>query len=78
MVEILINLFNKAGPEIVSIILIMAIVWSAVWKGIGLWKSARNKKLGWFIAILILNTLGILPILYIYIFSKKKKKKQDK
>ena len=47
------------------------VVWEMVWKGIALWKAGRNGNLGWFIAIFILNTLGILPIVYIFAFSKK-------
>lgn len=54
--------------------LFVLIIWEAIWKGIGLWKSARNKQLKWFIAILVLNTVGILPIVYIYHFQKKKRK----
>ncbi len=52
--------------------IVLAGIWDAVWKGIGMWKSARNNHLPWFIAIMLLNTLGILPIIYIYFFSKKK------
>lgn len=50
------------------------LVWSLVWKGIGLWKSARHEQKGWFIALLILNTAGVLPILYLAFFQKKGKK----
>ena len=51
--------------------LVLAVIWSAIWKAIALWKAARAGSLGWFIALLVVNTLGILDILYIYIFSKK-------
>jgi methionyl-tRNA synthetase len=37
-----------------------------------LWKSARNTDKVWFIVLLLVNTVGILEILYIYFFSKKK------
>jgi len=47
------------------------VLWILPWKGIALWKAARNSHKGWFIALLILNTLAILEILYIFIFSKK-------
>lgn len=50
---------------------IVAILWSIAWKAIGLWYAARDGKKGWFIAIFLLNTLGILEILYIYVFRKK-------
>jgi uncharacterized membrane protein YiaA len=56
--------------------ILLLVVWELIWKGIGLWKSARNKNLGWFIAILILNTVGILPIIYILFFSEVKKRKK--
>jgi methionyl-tRNA synthetase len=56
-------------------LLILLVVWEAVWKGIALWKSARNKHLVWFICIFIFNTVGILPIVYLAFFSKIKNKK---
>jgi len=56
-------------------VLVIAVIWSLIWKGIALWKSARQGQKIWFVALLIVNTLGILEILYIYIFSKMKKSK---
>lgn len=49
---------------------LLLLVWSLIWKGIALWKSARLKHKAWFIVLLILNTIGILEILYIFVFSK--------
>jgi hypothetical protein len=54
-------------------ILTPLLLWDLFWKAKGLWHSARNKQLGWFIAILIVNSLGILPIIYLAFFQKKKK-----
>ena len=51
------------------------IIWSLIWKAIALWKSARNDSLIWFIVLAIFNTAGILPILYIFVFSKMKSKR---
>jgi hypothetical protein len=48
-------------------------LWTLPWKGAALWKAATNKKKAWFVALLILNTLAILEILYIFVFSKEKK-----
>lgn len=45
-------------------------VWSLVWKGFALWKSSKKNHLIWFIVLLIVNTVGILEILYIFVFSK--------
>lgn len=56
--------------------IIILIIWEIVWKGIALWKAARQNQLYWFIAIIILNTVGILPILYIVFFQKDKDKKE--
>jgi hypothetical protein len=36
-------------------------------------KAARESQKYWFIVMLILNTAGILPILYIFIFKKGRK-----
>jgi len=47
-------------------------IWDGIWKIIALWKAGRSNQLGWFIAIAIFNTIGILPIVYIYFISKKK------
>jgi len=70
------NLNNIQGLEFghIGLVLILVIVWSFVWKGIALWKAARNNSLPWYIALLIINTLGVLEILYIFIFSKVKNK----
>lgn len=53
-------------------VMFLVAAWTLVWKGLSLWKSARLNDRNWFIALLILNTVGILDILYIYVFSKKK------
>ena len=46
-------------------------LWDAMWKIIALWKSAKNKHWRWFVVILILNTVGILPIIYLIKYRKK-------
>ena len=54
-------------------IILILVFWEIFWKGIALWKAARNSQKYWFVALLILNTAGILPILYIFLFQKGKK-----
>jgi hypothetical protein len=51
-------------------VIVVIVIWDAVWKLLGLWKSARNNQLAWFICLAIFNTAGILPILYITLFQK--------
>ncbi len=53
--------------------LLLALAWSLPWKGVALWKAANRKERWWFIALLVINTLGVLEILYIFVFSKMKK-----
>ncbi len=57
----------------VGILLGVLAVWSLFWKGMSLWKSARLGHKWWFVALLLINTAGILDILYIYFFSKRMK-----
>lgn len=52
---------------------VLILAWALVWKGLALWKSARRSDKAWFVALLIINTVGILEILYIYVFSKRSK-----
>lgn len=55
------------------ILIAVLVIWEFVWKGIALWKAARNSDKAWFIILLVINSVGILPLLYIYIFGKKPK-----
>ena len=48
------------------IILILLLIWEIYWKAHGLWIAARRDDKIFFIAILIINSLGILPIYYLY------------
>jgi uncharacterized membrane protein len=57
-------------------VLIAFTIWSLIWKGWALWIAAKNNSKPWFIALLIVNTLGILEILYIFIIGAKPKKKR--
>jgi len=54
-------------------VLIILIIWSVIWKGIALWKCGKQNQLTWFVVLLILNTGGILPIIYLLFFQKSKK-----
>jgi len=58
--------------------ILILVLWSIFWKGMALWKAARQRHKYWFIALLLINTLGILEILYIYFFSKKIKLVHEK
>lgn len=63
---------NNSFYQGVTPLVIVLVVWELYWKGKGLWLSAQKKEKWWFIAMLLLNTVGILPLVYIYYFSKRK------
>lgn len=68
--------FFSISPSVFQNAWIIALLtmWTIPWKGVALWKAARKNDTVWFIVLLLANTLGILEILYIYIFSKRKMK----
>lgn len=47
---------------------ILALVWTIILKGFALWHSARAGQRNWFIALLVINTLGFLEIVYLIWF----------
>lgn len=59
------------------VVLGIILIYSIILKGIALWKAARNGQKNWFIIMLIVNTAGILELLYIFIFSKKDNKQSN-
>lgn len=63
-------------PSIPPLFQYILVVWAIVWKGLALWKSAKKIKIVWFIFALVLNTVGIFEIGYIFVFSKVKNTKQ--
>jgi hypothetical protein len=45
-------------------------VWTIFWKGLALWHSASRRQSGWFVVLLVVNTLGILEIVYLFFIAK--------
>ncbi len=59
------------SPWLITAAIAIAI-WAIAWKGVALWKAARIGQKKWFIALLVLNTVGILEIIYIFFVAKNK------
>lgn len=55
-------------PPIITVL----VLWSAFWKGLALWHSARREKTGWFILLLFVNTLGLLEMVFLFGIAKLK------
>ena len=62
-------------PPLLYYWLIPLIVWSITWKVLALWKAARNRQLGWFLFLFVINSAGVLEILYIYYYQRDKSPK---
>ncbi len=55
-----------------SWVILLLALWVLPWKGVALWKAARRAEKWWFVALLVVNSLAILDIIYIFYFSRKK------
>ncbi len=51
-------------------VMLLLIAWSLFWKGLALWHSARRHQGWWFVVLLIINTAGILEIVYLFAVLK--------
>lgn len=82
MVELFRSLTETANPTstkdtIFFVIIIVLALWDIVWKGFALWRAARNNQFRWFIALLIINSIGILPIVYLVSFQETSKRQLE-
>lgn len=48
-----------------SVLFACIIVWDIAWRGVGMWYAAQNRSKVWFIAMLIVSSAGILPMIYL-------------
>jgi len=63
--------FLSANPWV-----FLLLIWIIIWKGLALWQSAQKGQKIWFIAIMIVNTMGLLEIAYLaYYYFKNKQEK---
>ena len=69
------GIFNTGGAGIgavTSVWLLLLIVWSLFWKGLALWHAGRRGQPWWFVIMLIVNTIGILEIIYLFAVCRLK------
>lgn len=65
--------FGNLSP----LLLFVVLIWSIIWKGLALWRAAKLEQRNWFVVMLVVNTVGILEILYLFAFAKKKMKLEE-
>jgi len=53
------------------LLLLLLIAWSLFWKGLALWSAARASQRNWFVVLLVVNTVGLLEIIYLFIIRKR-------
>ena len=51
--------------------MLLLLAWVLPWKGYALWLASRRNQTWWFIALLVLNTVAILPIIYIFLIAPR-------
>lgn len=67
--QILTNQGVIIPPELKPVIAIIVLI-ELVLKGFALWRAAKRGDKAWYIAILVLNTLGLVPLIYLLITRK--------
>lgn len=63
--------WGATGLSPVAGLMVVLILWTIFWKGLALWKAARKDSKVWFVILLLVNTAGILEILYLFVFSSR-------
>ncbi len=51
----------------------LLLIWALTWKGLALWKASKKDSRVWFVILLVVNTMGILEIIYFYFIDNTKK-----
>lgn len=67
--------FEPGAKFIILFLSILAVAAVLTLKGFSLWYASKHNEKRWFIAILILNTLGVLELIYLFFFERDKKLK---
>ena len=70
------NFFNPI-PQIGPLGVMLILLWSMFWKILALWRASKGDQRYWFIAMLLLNTFGILELVYLFKFAKNRLKLED-
>ena len=55
--------YTLSSGETIGIVLL--VLWELTWKGLAMWRAAKLHAPYWFGALLIINSVGVFPILYL-------------
>jgi hypothetical protein len=67
-----IGIGSSSWLQVFGPLLIVLALWSLFWKGLALWHSGRRGQPWWFVILLVVNTVGILEIIYLFAVAKLK------
>lgn len=56
------------------VVALIVLVWTLMWKGFALWRAATDNSKLWFVVMMIINTLGVLEIVYLFAISPMRQK----
>jgi Family of unknown function (DUF5652) len=63
-------MYSFGGKNVLLIAIV--VIWTMFWKCYSAWTASKNNDKKWFIALVVLNTFGILDMIYIFGVAKKK------
>lgn len=60
-------------PQGLRFLFVILVLWSVGWKILSIWKAARHGQKIWFGALFLINSIGILDLVYLGFFQKGEK-----
>jgi len=66
------GIWTPPGIHMLSPALPFLILWEGFWKGLALWHSGRRGQSLWFVIMIVVNSIGILPIIYLFAVARLK------
>ena len=70
--ECVVTTFFTENTSLAITLIIIAVIIEVVFKGFALWYSAKREQTIWFVALLVINSIGILPIIYLLVNRGRK------
>ena len=58
-------------PPLANLLIVLLAIWTIPWKIYALWLAAKHNHKKWFVALVILNTVSILEIVFVRKVIKK-------
>lgn len=64
----------KANAKLQALI-VAVVTWQLAWKGLSLWRAARNDSKPWFVALLAINSMGVLDAFYLFVVDRRHRRR---